>query len=127
VPEKGPPIVDPQNFHDTVSLAGGVEWEVIDGLRLRSGFQYDETPTVDQFRNTRIPDADRYLLAARASYRVTDSIEATLGYLHGFVKEATFQRNRQFYPGTPLLTSYRFRADASAMVNVIGVGLTYRF
>ena len=127
VPDKGPAIVDPQNFHNPVSLAGGVEWEVIDGLRLRTGFQYDETPTVDEFRNTRIPDADRYLLAAGASYRVTDSIEATLGYLHGFVKEATFQRNRQFYPGTPLLTSYRFRADASAMVNVVGVGLTYRF
>ena len=127
VPEKGPAIVDPQNFHDTFSLAGGVEWEVIDGLRLRTGFQYDETPTVDEFRNSRIPDADRYLLAAGASYRVTDSIEATLGYLHGFVKDATFQPNRQFYPSTPLLTSYRFRADASAMVNVIGVGLTYRF
>jgi long-chain fatty acid transport protein len=100
---------------------------VIDGLRLRTGFQYDETPTNDEFRNTRIPDADRYLLATGASYRLTDSIEATLGYLHAFVKDATFQRNRQFYPGTPLLTSYRFRADASAMVNIIGVGLTYRF
>lgn len=127
VPDKGPSIVDPQDFHDTFSLAGGVEWEVIDGLRLRTGFQYDETPTRDAFRNTRIPDADRYLLAAGASYRLNDSFEATLGYLHAFVKEATFQRNRQFYAGTPLETSYRLRADASAMVNIIGVALTYRF
>lgn len=128
VPANGqPPLVDPQNFRNTYGIAGGVEWEVIDGLRLRGGFQYDQTPTRDQFRNSRIPDADRYLLGAGFTYRLTDHIEGTFGYMHAFVKEATFDRARTIYPGTPLVTRYRFRADASAMVNIIGVGVTYRF
>src|SRR5262249_9304890 len=52
VPDNGtPPLVDPQNFHDTFGLAGGVEWQITDTIRLRTGLQYDETPTRDRFRN----------------------------------------------------------------------------
>jgi hypothetical protein len=47
--------------------------------------------------------------------------------MHAFVNEATFDRARTIYPGTPLATRYRFRADASASVNIVGVGATYRF
>jgi long-chain fatty acid transport protein len=128
VPGNGlPPIVDPQNFENTIGLAGGVEWEIMEGLRIRGGFQYDQTPTVDRFRNSRIPDADRYLLGTGLSYQLTDHIEAIFGYMHVFVKEATFQRDRKFYGGTPLATSYRFNATASALVNLVGAGVTYRF
>jgi long-chain fatty acid transport protein len=128
VPDNGsPPLVDPQNFHDTYGLAGGVEWKLTDTLRLRTGLQYDETPTRDQFRNSRIPDGNRYLLGAGLSWNVTDDFEATVGYMHAFVSDATFQRNRTIYPGTPLASSYRFDADANAMVNILGAGLTFRF
>ena len=58
---------------------------------------------------------------------LTHSIAATFGYMHAFLKEATFDRARTFYGGTPLATRFRFRADASAMVNIVGAGLTYRF
>jgi long-subunit fatty acid transport protein len=89
VPDNGqPPQVDPQNFENTIGLAAGLEWQVMDGLRLRGGFQYDQTPTRDRFRNTRIPDADRYLLAAGFTYDLTDNIQATFGYLHVFVANA---------------------------------------
>ena len=98
-----------------------------DGLRVRGGFQYDQTPTRDGFRNSRIPDADRYLLGAGLTYDLTDQISATFGYMHAFVKEATFDRARTIYGGTPLATRYRFVADASAMVNIVGAGFTYRF
>lgn len=128
VPDNGqPPQVEPQDFTNTVGVAGGIEWEVMDGLRLRTGFQFDQTPTRDRFRNSRIPDADRFLVAAGFSYDLTEQIEATFGYMHAFVEEATFDRARTFYGGTPLATRTRFRADASAMVNIVGAGLTYRF
>jgi long-chain fatty acid transport protein len=127
VPDHGPPVVDPQNFSNTVGVAGGVEWEVIDGLRLRTGFQWDQTPTVDRFRNTRIPDADRFLVGTGLTYELTDHIEAIFGYMHAFIDEAMFDRDRTIYAGTPLATRYRFRADASAMVNIVGAGVTYRF
>jgi long-chain fatty acid transport protein len=122
-----PPPVQPQHFENTIGLAGGLEWKVLDNLRLRGGFQYDQTPTVDRFRNTRIPDADRYLLGVGFTYDLNDDISATFGYMHVFVKEATFDRAQTIYPGTPLATRYRFVADASAMVNIVGAGFTYRF
>ena len=128
VPASGPPPpVEPQNFENTLGFAGGVEWQIMDGLRVRGGFQYDQTPTRDGFRNSRIPDADRYLLGAGLTYDLTDQISATFGYMHAFVKEATFDRARTIYGGTPLATQYRFVADASAMVNIVGAGFTYRF
>jgi long-chain fatty acid transport protein len=128
VPDNGtPPLVDPQNFHDTFGLAGGVEWQITDTVRLRTGLQYDETPTRDRFRNSRIPDGNRYLLGAGLSWNVTEDFEATVGYMHAFVNDATFQRNRTIYPGTPVASSYHFNADAQAKVNILGAGLTFRF
>jgi long-chain fatty acid transport protein len=128
VPDNGsPPLVDPQNFHDTFGLAGGVEWQITDTVRLRTGLQYDETPTRDRFRNSRIPDGNRYLLGAGLSWNVTEDFEATVGYMHAFVSDATFQRNRTIYPGTPVASSYHFNADAQAKVNILGAGLTFRF
>ncbi len=122
-----PPPVQPQHFENTIGLAGGLEWQVLDNLRLRGGFQYDQTPTVDRFRNSRIPDADRYLLGVGFTYDLTDQISGTFGYMHAFVNEATFDRSQTIYGGTPLATRYRFVADASAMVNIVGAGFTYRF
>ncbi len=127
VPDRGPPQVDPQNFTNTVAVGGGVEWEIVDGLRLRTGFQWDQTPTVDRFRNTRIPDEDRFLVAAGLTYRLTEDIDAQFGYLHAFVEEAQFDRTRPFFGGTPLASTYRLRASASAFVNIVGAGFTYRF
>jgi long-chain fatty acid transport protein len=113
VPDNGsPPLVDPQNFHDTFGLAGGVEYRLTDTVRLRTGFQYDETPTRDRFRNSRIPDADRYLLGAGLSWNVTDEFEVAFGYLHAFVNEATFQRPQDLcgHPAGHLIPLRRRRA-----------------
>jgi long-chain fatty acid transport protein len=127
VPDVGPTTVDRQDFSNTVSVAGGVEWEVLDRLRLRTGFQWDETPTNDRFRNTRIPDENRFLLGTGFTWRLADDLDAQFGYMHVFVEEAEFDRRRRFFGGTPLESRYRFRATASASVNIVGAGFTYRF
>jgi long-chain fatty acid transport protein len=121
------PLVDKQDFQDTVGLAGGLEWAVTSHVRVRGGFQYDPTPTVDRFRNTRMPDGDRYLLAFGGSYRFSDHFEWTFGYMHTFVNEANVNRVRTIYEGTPLASTSITRATASTGIDLVSVALLYRF
>jgi long-chain fatty acid transport protein len=42
----------------TANIGTNYQWN--DDLTLRAGFQFDQTPTVDAFRNTSLPDGNRY-------------------------------------------------------------------
>jgi long-chain fatty acid transport protein len=63
----GAPSVSSQNWRDTWALALGAEYLVADGLRVRAGAAYDQSPARDAFRTPRIPDSDRYWLSVGAA------------------------------------------------------------
>lgn len=59
---------------------------------LRSGFTYDQSPVPDrEHRTPRIPDNDRYWLAAGASYALSDKSSVGFNYAHLFVPSADSQ------------------------------------
>ncbi len=77
-----------QNYQDTFSVAVGAQYKLNEEWTVRSGFQYDETPTVDGFRSTRTPDGDRYWLSAGLSYDVSDNFTVDVAYTHVFIADA---------------------------------------
>lgn len=83
------PIVDiAPNFHDTSFLAIGASRKLGDGLTLRAGFDYDQTPTSDAFRLLQVPDSDQFDLSGGLSYAVTDGVALNASYTHGFFSTA---------------------------------------
>ena len=50
---------EPTDYNDAILVGLGVEADVWDGLTLRGGVAYDETPTPDDLRSPRVPDSDR--------------------------------------------------------------------
>lgn len=74
-----------QNYEDAIFVSVGAEYDLTERLTFRGGVGYDETPTTDEDRTLRVPDADRLWLGIGASYEVTDrlTLDAGYAYLHG--------------------------------------------
>ncbi len=60
----------------------------MEGLTLRIGGAYDQSPVPDAERRTpRLPDTDRYWLAIGASYEPNPRFKLDFGYTHIFMDD----------------------------------------
>jgi long-subunit fatty acid transport protein len=58
-----------QDWEDTVTVGISGTWELGGGWRLRTSYQYFETPVPDQTYSAEIPDATQHAIAAGIGYR----------------------------------------------------------
>jgi long-chain fatty acid transport protein len=73
-------------YKDSLRYAIGFEWYASKCLTLRLGFAYDETPIHSaETRTPRIPDDNRYFVAAGLQYRPASWVAVDVGYAHLFV------------------------------------------
>jgi len=117
----------PQNYQDTWSFAVGGEYDYSNRLTLRTGVQFDETPTRDSFRTTRVPDGDRWWLTAGATYDLSETYSVALSYAHIFVSEESLNRTDTAYAGTPVAVDTTIRSQNTGSADIIGLGLTAKF
>jgi long-chain fatty acid transport protein len=75
--------VTAQNYKDITTGSIGIDYQYSPRLTLRTGVQYDPTPTPDVGRTARVPDGDRMMYAAGATWQATDSIkwDAAVSYI----------------------------------------------
>lgn len=64
----------PENYRESWSYAGGVDYMVSPALTVRAGVQRATTPTQDGGRDARVPDSNRWNFGAGGSYSVTKNI-----------------------------------------------------
>jgi long-chain fatty acid transport protein len=118
----------PENYKNTWSFAGGLDYAVSEKWTVRGGIQHDQTPTQDGNRDARVPDGDRWNFAAGTSYDVTPgfTIDAAANYLP--VKSASIDRTTAAFAGTavqtPILVSGELR-KASVLVFALGGRLRF--
>ncbi|MCE9639491.1 MAG: outer membrane protein transport protein, partial [Betaproteobacteria bacterium] len=77
------------NWRDTMRYSIGANYKMNDSWKFRLGTAYDESPTNDVDRTSRIPDQNRIWAAAGVQYRITKSAALDFGYAHEFIKKAT--------------------------------------
>jgi long-chain fatty acid transport protein len=118
-----------ENWHDTWMLKIGLDYAVLPGLVVRSGFAWDQTPVENAtFRTPRIPDASRYWLAAGLSYRPFEALSVDVGYAHLFSKSAEGVNSipiAEPAPGTALVD--RLEGEFSGRADIVGASATWRF
>ncbi|PZU08724.1 OmpP1/FadL family transporter [Sphingomonas sp.] len=118
----------PENYKNTWSFAGGVDYAVNEKWTLRGGIQHDQTPTRDGNRDARVPDGDRWNFALGTSYDLMPgfTIDAAANYLP--VKNASIDRTTAAYAGTavqtPILVNGELR-KASVLVFALGGRLRF--
>jgi long-chain fatty acid transport protein len=120
-------VVEPQNYRDTWAIGLGAEYRLTDAWTLRGGVSYDQTPTRNGFRNTRVPDGDRYWIAIGASYELSDRIGLDLAYGHRFFEKTDIDRTRTFFEGSGLDSDTRTSARAKTDADVIAAALRISF
>jgi long-chain fatty acid transport protein len=78
----------PQHFKNTYNVSVGTDYFLTDKVTLRGGLGYDETPVRNDYRNVRLPDNDRYVLALGGHYQATKVIGFDVSWAHFFINEA---------------------------------------
>ena len=122
-----PDVVRETNFRNTYSAGIGADYRWNERLTLRTGFRYDRTPTVNQFRDTSFADANRYWLAGGASYEVRHWLAVDVGLTHVFEDSTSVDVQRQFFEDTGLDSTVRVKAHVESSVTTIGANLRLKF
>lgn len=109
-----------QNYDNTVGFAIGGEYDLNDAWTLRAGYQYDPTPTRDNFRTSRTPDGDRNWIAAGATYKWKDNMSFDFGAAYIFIDEENINLTRNGGAVT-------YDATTEGNVAIISTALNYKF
>lgn len=120
-------IESEQGYRDTWSFNGGAEYDLSPRATVRAGVMFDETPTVDAFRTTRVPDGDRTWLSAGLTWHASTKLAVNASYAHVFVASANVTRTDPVYVGTPAETLVTTRSRNSGNVDQFAASVSYRF
>ncbi len=109
-----------QNYQTTWAFAVGGEYLLNDEWTLRAGYQFDETPTTDEYRTTLTPDGDRHWVSAGATYKYNDKIDIDLAatYVDIASEKIDVARNAGFAT---------VKADTGGHVAIFSLGVNYKF
>ncbi len=114
-----PDSVEELAYKDAGRVSIGVDYEISPEWTVRGGYAFDGTPTQAATRTARIPDNDRHVFAAGASWTPNDRWQVDAGYNRIQIENISFQRTGAV--GDMLQGQYQGHA------NVISVGVTRRF
>lgn len=111
-----------QNYRDTWRAALGANYKFNDLWMLRVGGGYDQTPTINLYRDVRLPDADRWALSVGAHYQARANVGVDVGYTHLFaVNDPSVNRTEELAPGS----TYNVNAVGSVSADLVGAQVVW--
>ncbi|MEM8833131.1 MAG: porin [Pseudomonadota bacterium] len=116
------PVV--QNYSNTFALALGAEYDLNPQWTLRAGYQFDQTPTNDQFRTTRTPDGDRNWFSAGATYNFNDRLSIDLAGTYIDIADEEINLQRNDVGAGPTVTVL---GDTEGYVGIVAAAINYKF
>ncbi|HEV2614431.1 MAG TPA: outer membrane protein transport protein [Gammaproteobacteria bacterium] len=112
----------PQNFRNTWRGALGATFKPFDQWLFRAGVGYDETPTVDNARNARLPDGNRFATSLGVHYQPIKALGVDVGWTHLFIQNGNVSVTQR--AGTSSTTVI---GTAKSYADLVGVQLTWSF
>jgi long-chain fatty acid transport protein len=112
------------DYRDGWLYSVGGEFDATDKLTLRAGAAYETSPITTANRDTRLPEVDQIMLSAGLTYRHTENLKFDLGYLHSWGRGGGAI---DIGPGNPRFVGLPFRASSDLKVDIVTVGVSYRF
>jgi long-chain fatty acid transport protein len=79
-----PNFIFPEKYRDSWMASVGGEYQLNDTWNLRAGAGFDESPVIDAFRDTGVPDGDRYMIGFGPGIKLSNSSNLDLAYTHYF-------------------------------------------
>ena len=120
---KGGAVIQTINaqYDNTIAASVGAEYKVNDKWTVRGGYQFDETPTDNQFTSTSVLGGDRHNFAAGFSYYPNEKWSYEVGFLHGFIDD-----NNVVATQNAGLAQVNIQRDNSTY-QVLSIGFNYKF
>jgi long-chain fatty acid transport protein len=118
----GPALPLNFNYKNGWLIGAGGEYKFNEKTTLRAGMNYEKSPIDDSNRIPNLPDADRIMVAAGASYQFTQQISADVGYAHVFVKDGAINLTS---PANVHFTGVPFVGNTNTNVNIVSLTLNY--
>lgn len=111
-----------QNYQATMAYSIGFDYKVNDAWTVRAGYQFDETPTTDEFRTSRTPDGDRNWFSVGGTYRMDDkwSFDFAGTYIDIAEEEINLTRNTALNPS-------QVRGESDGNVWIAGASVNYKW
>ncbi|CCK77098.1 Protein involved in aromatic hydrocarbon degradation [Oleispira antarctica RB-8] len=76
-----------ENWHDTVAVAIGANYQLNDDWLLRTGYANDQSPVSNSYRTARVPDNDREWLSAGFNYRINQDLDVDFAFSYLFFED----------------------------------------
>ncbi|MDW4498779.1 outer membrane protein transport protein [Sulfitobacter sp. D35] len=87
--DNGLPTTTVRNgWDDKTYVALGLGYQYNSDIKFRGGFAYDPTPTPDDVRNPRAPNADRLYIGAGVSWQAREDLQIDFSWAHTFFDTA---------------------------------------
>lgn len=119
--------VTPQNYRDTTDEAIGLDYNLTSRLTMRVGIERDPTPTPDVGRDPRVPDANRWLYALGASYKVSRAMTFDFGAGYYQFQGSQIDNTTVDFAGAPAATPVSLVGEITGAGLVLSVGARAAF
>lgn len=110
------------NYQNSWLYSLGASYLLTPKLTLVGGLAYDETPTVNEYRDARIPDTNRKWLTAGVQYAASKNLSFFGTYEHIFMNNQSINET-DTTPFGPVTLS----ANYTGYANIVAGGLNYVF
>jgi long-chain fatty acid transport protein len=110
------------NFDDGWFFSVGGEYKFNPNWTFRGGLGYEISPTTDEDRSMRLPDADRVWASIGASYNWNERLSIDAGYSHLFVDDAPIDETQRTTFGP-----VRYAGTAEGSADIFSIGVRYKF
>lgn len=109
--------VNPKNYTDVVSIRAGIQSAVSSKLTIRGGIAVDQSPVPAHYLSPELPDNNKLVLSAGASYQVTPNILLEAAFMYENVKERRESDNHDT----------NFNGTYKSLIYIAGVGAQFTF
>ncbi|MDO8953488.1 MAG: OmpP1/FadL family transporter [Gammaproteobacteria bacterium] len=113
------------DWRNTWFFSLGAKYQLNQRWALMGGTAYDQTPTINQYRDPRIPGSNRYWLTTGVDYQPSQNLAFDLTYEHIFMASQTISVSQSGPSNLP--TTNSIYADYSGYANIIAAGVRYTF
>jgi long-chain fatty acid transport protein len=121
----GTAVTLPFEYKDGWFFSLGAEYQWTERLAVRAGVGYEISPISDDVRIPLLPDNDRTWVSIGSSYHISKDLVVDLAYSHLFVRSTSV--NISGTSGNPWFDGISYSGDVSAHVDIISMGLKYRW
>jgi long-chain fatty acid transport protein len=84
IESNNPDVVFHEEYRDSWMVSIGGVYRLNQDWTLRAGVGFDQSPVIDAWRDTGVPDKDRYMVGLGFGYQITPRVALDVGYAHYF-------------------------------------------